>query len=231
MISEICQLAVAWLSQAFGAIFLKVLRCLIFFRSFKRNFSSSFSAMISEIYHPEELAVARLSEAFGASPAKYIDFHQDNSSASMKTTMFVSMVLMAFMVALLWAWNLHRRILIRIFFLISGFFYIKKLTLMSLTEKKVELFSPPPPYILLSVWMMMELFNDYGTFTYKILQTKTKNSPKNKTKNLGTQFAKLSWCRETMYPTYQATLHKYWPSCRNKSWQIPKIWWPWQGCC
>ena len=117
------------------------------------------------------------------------------------------------------------------FFLISGFFYIKKLTLMSLTEKKVELFSPPPPYILLSVWMMMELFNDYGTFTYKILQTKTKNSPKNKTKNLGTQFAKLSWCRETMYPTYQATLHKYWPSCRNKSWQIPKIWWPWQGCC
>jgi len=27
---------------------------------------------------------------------------------------------------------------------------------------------------------MMELFNDYGTFTYKILQTKTKNSPKNK---------------------------------------------------
>lgn len=28
----------------------------------------------------------------------------------------------------------------------------------------------------------MELFNDYGTFTYKILQTKTKNSPKNKTK-------------------------------------------------
>ena len=158
--------------------------------------------MISEIYHPEELAVARLSEAFGASPAKYIDFHQDNSSASMKTTMFVSMVLMAFMVALLWAWNLHRRILIRIFFSnIRIFLYIKKLTLMSLTEKKVELFSPPPPYILLSVWMMMELFNDYGTFTYKILQTKTKNSPKTKTKNLGTQFAKLSWCRETMYPT------------------------------
>ena len=104
--------------------------------------------MISEIYHPEELAVARLSEAFGASPAKYIDFHQDNSSASMKTTMFVSMVLMAFMVALLWAWNLHRRILIPdLFFLISGFFYIKKLTLMSLTEKKVELCSPPSPPI------------------------------------------------------------------------------------
>jgi len=66
----------------------------------KETFVSE-EAMISEIYHPEELAVARLSEAFGASPAKYIDFHQDNSSASMKTTMFVSMVLMAFMVALL----------------------------------------------------------------------------------------------------------------------------------
>jgi len=70
----------------------------------KETFVSE-EAMISEIYHPEELAVARLSEAFGASPAKYIDFHQDNSSASMKTTMFVSMVLMAFMVALLWAWK------------------------------------------------------------------------------------------------------------------------------
>jgi len=31
----------------------------------------------------------------------------------------------------------------------------------------------------------MELFNDYGTFTYKILQTKTKNSPKNKNKKFG----------------------------------------------
>ena len=49
---------------------------------------------------------------------------------------------------------------------------------MSLTEKKVELFSPPPPYILLSVWMMMELFNDYGTFTYKILQNKNKKFSK-----------------------------------------------------
>ena len=156
--------------------------------------------MISEIYHPEELAVARLSEAFGASPAKYIDFHQDNSSASMKTTMFVSMVLMAFMVALLWAWNLHRRILIPdLFFLISGFFYIKKLTLMSLTEKKVELFSPPPPLYT------FKCVNDDGTvqrlrylLRIKYFKTKTKNSPKNKTKNLGTQFAKLSWCRETM---------------------------------
>ena len=51
---------------------------------------------------------------------------------------------------------------------------------MSLTEKKVELFSPPPPYILLSVWMMMELFNDYGTFTYKILQNKKFSKKQNK---------------------------------------------------
>ena len=59
-----------------------------------------FSAIISEIYHPEELAVARLAESFGASPAKYIDFQQDNSSASLKTGL-VSMALMTFLVALL----------------------------------------------------------------------------------------------------------------------------------
>lgn len=56
---------------------------------------------------------------------------------------------------------------------------------MSLTEKKVELFSPPPPYILLSVWMMMELFNDYGTFTYKILQNKNKKFSKKQNKKFG----------------------------------------------
>merc|ERR1711899_278635 len=48
----------------------------------KETFVSE-EAIISEIYHPEELAVARLSEAFGASPAKYIDFQQDNAAASM----------------------------------------------------------------------------------------------------------------------------------------------------
>jgi len=37
--------------------------------------------------------------------------------------------------------------------------------------------------------MMMELFNDYGNFTYKILQNKSNNKP-SKQKNLGTQFAK-----------------------------------------
>jgi len=35
----------------------------------------------------------------------------------------------------------------------------------------------------------MELFNDYGNFTYKILQNKSNNKP-SKQKNLGTQFAK-----------------------------------------
>jgi len=65
----------------------------------KETFVSE-EAIISEIYHPEELAVARLAESFGASPAKYIDFQQDNSSASLKTGL-VSMALMAFLVALL----------------------------------------------------------------------------------------------------------------------------------
>merc|ERR1712241_763385 len=51
----------------------------------KETFVSE-EAIISEIYHPEELAVARLSEAFGASPAKYIDFQQDNAAAASKTT-------------------------------------------------------------------------------------------------------------------------------------------------
>ena len=60
-----------------------------------------FSAIISEIYHPEELAVARLSEAFGASPAKYIDFQQDNAAAASKTTnLLLSTVFMAIMAAL-----------------------------------------------------------------------------------------------------------------------------------
>ena len=59
-----------------------------------------FSAIISEIYHPEELAVARLSEAFGASPAKYIDFQQDNAAASITTNLLLSTLFMAFMAAL-----------------------------------------------------------------------------------------------------------------------------------
>ena len=231
MISEICQLAVARLSEAFGAILLKNLRCLKFFWLFFELFSFSFFS-----YDQRDLPSGRAGcgsiirglwslpcQVHWFPPRQFISLYEDHYVCFNGLDGF------------------HGSIAVSLkspstdfnpdFFLISGFFYIKKLTLMSLTEKKVELFSPPPPYILLSVWMMMELFNDYGTFTYKILQTKTKNSPKNKTKNLGTQFAKLSWCRETLYPTYQATLHKYWPSCRNKSWQIPKIWWPWQGCC
>jgi hypothetical protein len=67
----------------------------------KETFVSE-EAVISEIYHPEELAVARLAEAFGASPAKYIDFEQENNTAaSIQNNLLVSMVLMAFMLALL----------------------------------------------------------------------------------------------------------------------------------
>jgi len=66
----------------------------------KETFVSE-EAIISEIYHPEELAVARLSEAFGASPAKYIDFQQDNAAAASKTTnLLLSTVFMAIMAAL-----------------------------------------------------------------------------------------------------------------------------------
>jgi hypothetical protein len=65
----------------------------------KETFVSE-EAIISEIYHPEELAVARLSEAFGASPAKYIDFQQDNAAASITTNLLLSTVFMAFMAAL-----------------------------------------------------------------------------------------------------------------------------------
>jgi len=69
----------------------------------KETFVSE-EAVISEIYHPEELAIARLAEAFGASPAKYIDFEQENNTAaSIQNNLLISMVLMAFMLALLWA--------------------------------------------------------------------------------------------------------------------------------
>jgi len=69
----------------------------------KETFVSE-EAVISEIYNPEELAVARLAESFGASPAKFIDFDQENNTAaSIQNNLLVSLVLMAFMLALLWA--------------------------------------------------------------------------------------------------------------------------------
>jgi len=67
----------------------------------KETFVSE-EAVISEIYNPEELAVARLAESFGASPAKFIDFDQENNTAaSIQNNLLVSLVLMAFMLALL----------------------------------------------------------------------------------------------------------------------------------
>ena len=42
-----------------------------------------FLAVISEVYHPEEIALARLSEAFGpSSPAKFIDFANSASQTT-----------------------------------------------------------------------------------------------------------------------------------------------------
>lgn len=134
----------------------------------KETFVSE-EAVISEIYAPEELAIARLAESFGASPAKYIDFDQENNNAaSIQNNLLVSMVLMAFMLALLWAQifidfnpdlaNLNLLDPSFMFpyhadldfmdpdFCFSPYIYIqKKLTLMSLTPIKVEHFSPPTP--------------------------------------------------------------------------------------
>jgi len=60
----------------------------------KETFVSE-EAIISEIYHPDELAIARLSEAFGPSPAKYIDFELDSSaSTKFASKIFVSVLLM-----------------------------------------------------------------------------------------------------------------------------------------
>lgn len=66
----------------------------------KETFFSE-EAVISEIYHPDELAIARLSEAFGPSPAKFIDFQTgENSSNKLKTnvstllTIFITLALL-----------------------------------------------------------------------------------------------------------------------------------------
>ena len=70
--------------------------------------------------------------------------------------------------------------------------------------------------------MMMELFNDYGTFTYKILQTKNKKfNQKNKTKIWAHNLQNFN-AGKTTYPT-QAF---YWPSCRQNIDKSPKYGWP-----
>lgn len=57
-----------------------------------------FLAVISQLYHPEELALARLSEAFGPAPAKYIDFQLENTSTKMTSSLTM---LMSFFLAIL----------------------------------------------------------------------------------------------------------------------------------
>lgn len=73
----------------------------------KQTFFSE-QAVISEIYHPDELAIARLSEAFGPSPAKFIDFQIENSAYmnKMSTVTFWTTLLAYFLV--LWE-DLHHQ--------------------------------------------------------------------------------------------------------------------------
>ena len=60
--------------------------------------------MISEIFHPDEAAIARLAEEFGPSPAKYVDFQADSGATDLKS---VSFFLMALLVAFLLWRNLY----------------------------------------------------------------------------------------------------------------------------
>jgi len=57
----------------------------------KETFVSE-TAVISELYHPEDLAIARLSEEFGPQPARFIDFDR-NSGISMKTSTFLTFII------------------------------------------------------------------------------------------------------------------------------------------
>jgi len=59
----------------------------------KQTFVSE-TAVISELYHPDDLAIARLSEEFGPTPAKYIDFQRD-SAISMNVSMIMTLIMAA----------------------------------------------------------------------------------------------------------------------------------------
>lgn len=50
----------------------------------RRETFVSETAVISELYHPDEIAISRLSEEFGPTPAKFIDFQRDNSGNAVK---------------------------------------------------------------------------------------------------------------------------------------------------
>lgn len=57
--------------------------------------------MISEIFHPDEVAIARLAEEFGPSPARYVDFQADSGAADLKSVSFFLLALLA-LAMLLW---------------------------------------------------------------------------------------------------------------------------------
>lgn len=65
----------------------------------KRTFVSE-EAVISELFHPEELAIARLSEAFGPTPAKFIDFKRDDNGASSRSSSVAFLTFLASFLAL-----------------------------------------------------------------------------------------------------------------------------------
>ena len=65
-----------------------------------------FLAVISEVYHPEEIALARLSEAFGpSSPAKFIDFA--NSASQTTNSILITFGVTLLAAILLWTNTRH----------------------------------------------------------------------------------------------------------------------------
>ena len=82
--------------------------CLIFCETVLKFFFSIsyFSAVISEVYHPEEIALARLSEAFGpSSPAKFIDFA--NSASQTTNSILITFGVTLLAAILLWTNTRH----------------------------------------------------------------------------------------------------------------------------
>lgn len=61
----------------------------------KETFVSE-TAVISELYHPDDIAIARLAEEFGPTPAKFIDFQRDNSGNSIKFSAILVFIALIF---------------------------------------------------------------------------------------------------------------------------------------
>ena len=55
-------------------------------------FLQSFTAVISELFHPDEIAIARLSEEFGPTPAKFIDFQRDNAGNPLQFSTILALI-------------------------------------------------------------------------------------------------------------------------------------------